>query len=121
MGTLRTENKMKLIFPQNRKANEGFGKEMINSMSNNIYKWKLKISSNQSCIQLSLGTSNGNNTRKVFVFDKESIPYGYSGSNGNVYDKALNQLWSFETRQYGRILKDGDIVCHADPVWLTIN
>ena len=60
--------------PKNFDLNEIYSTPEWNSTSNNIYKWKLKLG---YCRSLIFGISTGNITNKAYLWDRQSVFYGY--------------------------------------------
>ena len=78
--------------------NISVGKTTINSISNGVYKWKLKFSG--SDLDAMMGVTNGNDVSQSVASDSLSTCYGYF-SKGFLYPSCV---------YVGKRIEEGDIV-----------
>ena len=90
-----SNDKMKLGFKVGSWTNSSFGNFKIDSMCNNIYKWRLKIESAGS-ENLLFGISSGNDTEQVFVWDLNAFFYGVNAFNGEKITHKENRSGKFD-------------------------
>ena len=90
-----SKDEMKLEFKTGGWTNSSFGNFRIDSMCNNIYKWRLKINSAGS-ENILFGVSSGNDTEQVFVWDLKAFFYGINAFNGEKITHKENRSDKFD-------------------------
>ena len=103
-----SDDKMSLISKSDDWDNTSFGKVRIDSISDNIYKWKLRITDDHEdsakSIYVVFGISSGSDTKQVFLWENATV-YAYNVSNGFKYNSA-----DLDSSHYGKQCKGGDTV-----------
>ena len=106
----RSDDKMKLKYIGERSDwyNSNFGKMHIDSTSQMVYKWELKVIADlMSNFNLILGVSSSMVTKEVFVWDDESTFYGYDARDGYRFSNSSTEI--FDQQEYGEGIKGGDV------------
>ena len=113
-----SDDKMKIqhLGNRNKWSNTNFGNIEIDSMCNNIYKWKLKVTARDKKlgekVLISLGISSGTNKAIVFPREKNAIFYGFNCGLKYRRDRreTKESMLNFEHELYAKDLNCGDII-----------